>query len=182
MALDVLNSASARFQIGWDAAKNQTGLNGVSSSNSLTKNVTFTLGVGAGQINEVVSQIRTLAASTNEELDLAAALANVVNDPAVALARIKVLAIQLLSTTDDSTNGTLASSITIGNAAATPWQGPFGATTHTITVPNGGFVVLGRTDATGWAVTNGAADKLKIANNDAGLIAAYRITLFGGAT
>lgn len=182
MALDVLDSATVRAQIAWNATKNVTGLTGIVSNESLSKTLSFTLGSGAAAIDQVVSQVRTLSASASETLDLNGGLTNVTNDASVVMVRVKAVFIQLLSTTDDSTNGTAASSITIGNAASNQFTGPLGGATETLTVPNGGFVMFGRGDASGWASTAGSADNLKVVNNDGSNSAAYRITIFGAST
>jgi hypothetical protein len=87
--------------------------------------------------------------------------------------------VELLSVAQDATNGTACSSVTLGNNVAHAWAtGPFGAT-DTYTIKNGEkFVAVDERDV-GFAV--GAADILKILNNDGVNAAAVRISIFGVA-
>jgi hypothetical protein len=56
--------------------------------------------------------------------------------------------------------------------------GPFGASTHTVAVPPGGILLLVDPN-TGWTVTAGTADLLKITNASSTGSATYDIELFG---
>lgn len=110
---------------------------------------------------------RTVAASTNDDIELDAVV-DAFGD-ALAVAKVKMLFIKNNSTTQ---------TLTVGAAATNPWQGPFGATNDTIAVPPSGCLVL--FNGAGWTVTSGSADQLRIANG-AGSAAVYDIVLWGAS-
>ena len=68
----------------------------------------------------------------------------------------------------------------LGGAAATQWQGPFGAVTHTIAVRPGGWFGIACVDATAWPAAAGT-DFLRIANSGAGTDVTYTIILLGSS-
>ena len=180
------NSLTSSVTIGatWDFHKTNTGLSDTVNNSSLSSKLSFSNGAGAGAAEELYSAIRTLAGGATETLDLSGALTNLVGDAAIAFTKIKAVIIELLSTTQDSTNGTAASSISVGNAASNQALlkadgGPLGAAAHTVTIPNGGWFAWGTTSAAGCTVANGAKDNLKVTNDDGAVTAAYRITLIG---
>jgi hypothetical protein len=135
----------------------------------ITKTFDFTSGTGANQINKVWADERTLTASATEELDLAGVLTDAFG-AVITFATIKgIILIADASNTND---------VVIGNAAATQFVGPFGAATHTIAVKPGGLFmdVLG---GTGWSVSGGSTDKLKLANSAGGTSVVFKIIIFG---
>jgi hypothetical protein len=124
-------------------------------------------GIGFNQADRVFSDSRTVAASTNDDLDLSGTLL----DPfGVVVTFAKVKAIVIKASASNTTN------LTIGNGA-TPFIGPFGAAAHTIQLQPGGEINL-VAPQTGWTVTNATADILRIANA-AGATAAYDIDIIG---
>jgi hypothetical protein len=110
---------------------------------------------------------RTLAGGGSEELDLAGSLADGLGNT-LTFAYVKFLAIRVR---------TAGQTLTVGNAAANVFAGPFGADAHTIDIPYGGPVVL-INNPDGFAVTAGTDDKLKIANS-AGNPCEYDIIIAG---
>lgn len=142
-----------------------------------------TLGSGAGAADEIIGVVRTIAASGTDNLDLSGVLADICNQSAVALSKIKGIVIALLSSTStaaayDSTNGNACTSITIGAAASNAWNGPLG-TTHTYTINNGAVWAHIDLSAAGVGVTAGTGDILKILNNDGAVAANYFIGIIG---
>lgn len=144
---------------------------------SLTKSYgpTLTDGAGAGQANELYHKQRTLAASVTEDLDLTGA---VLLDPlggAVTLARVKGLVIAAAAT---NTNN-----VVVGAAASFAWTGLLGAT-HTVTLrPGAVFAAFaGVADATGYVVTAGTGDLLKVANSGGTTSVTYDIIVYGSTT
>jgi hypothetical protein len=129
-----------------------------------TKSVSFTSGAGADQVNEMYDDYRSLADGANEELDLSGTLVNAFGDT-VAFTGIKAFYIE-------------NTSLTVGGAAATPWEPWAGAAGDTFKVAPGGLVMMTAPSATGWAVAAGSTDKLKILNS-AGAATTYRIVLIG---
>ena len=158
------------------------------ASLSMNPNITGTakftsVGTGANQVNQAASKIYSIAASSSTTIDMSAAITNLVNNSTATFARVKVIMIRLLSTTDDATNGTLAASITVGNAASNQFisqsgSGFLSSATSTEDIPNGGGRAFWCSNANG-VVIDGTHKNLKIANNDAGLAAAVEVTLVG---
>ena len=127
-------------------------------------------GTGANQADEMFSDTRTLGASSNEDLDLAGTLTNAFGDT-ITFARVKVIKVSAASG-----NG---GNIVLGAAATNTFTGPFGAATHTISIPAGGEILLMAPDATAWAVTAGTGDLLRVANDDGLASGDYTITIIG---
>ena len=126
-------------------------------------------GTAASKADKIFLDARTLAASANEDPDLAGAL----TDPfgvAVVFAKVKAILIRAAA---GNTN-----SVVVKPAAATGFLGPFGAATHTITIPPGGAMLLAA-PVGGWAVAAGSADLINIANSGAGTGVTYTITVLG---
>jgi hypothetical protein len=133
----------------------------------------FTDGAGANQANRLFHDQRTLAASANEDLDLA----GVLTDPfgaAITFARIRGLVVAAAAA---NTNNVI-----VGGAAATQFVSWVGAATHTVTVRPGGFLALFAPDTTGYVTAAGASDFLRIANSGAGTSVTYDVILLGSAT
>ena len=120
---------------------------------SVKKEFALTNGTGANQADKIFTDQRTLAAGVSEDLDLAGVLIDALGD-VITFARIKALVVIAAAANPNN--------IVVGNAAANGFVGPFGAATHTHSVRPGGFYAWGCSDATGYPVTGGTADLLKI--------------------
>lgn len=140
------------------------------SSESINISMAITNGTGASQGNQVFSDTRTLSASSNEELDLAGSLSNGLGST-VTFTRIIALVVEA-----DADNG---DTISVGGAAANGWETWVGATGDLVKVRPGGALVLKASDATGYAVTAGTGDLLKITNDDSAAAGSYTIYLIG---
>lgn len=126
----------------------------------------FAAGTGADQVDVIFHDKRTLAGGADETLDLiGGGLVNPLGG-VVAFAKIRAIVIKNTSTTK---------TFTVGNAAAPVLL--FGTAAHTVNIPPDGVLVLTNPD-TGWPVTGGSADGIKIAN-DAGVAADYEIWIVG---
>lgn len=149
-----------------------TSLDLVNSSSPLSTTSTFdfTNGSGANQASLIFSDTRTLTASASENLDLAGVLTDAFG-AVINFTKIKAL---ILRTAAANTND-----VVIGGAATNGFISPFGAATDTVKVRPGGVMVLVSPDATGYAVTAGTADQLKVANSGAGTPVTYDIVLIG---
>jgi hypothetical protein len=136
----------------------------------------LTYGTGSGQVNLIVAQDRTLAASSNDTLDLYGSttpLADIFGANAL-FRHIKYIAIYIVSGGD--VNGLL-----IGNAGSNPFLGPLGGTSPTVLVyPNGPGFQVGEPMA-GWAVSS-TVGQLKIANESSAVSVTYRIVIGGTTT
>jgi hypothetical protein len=142
------------------------------------KSIAFKTGTTtSGQINELSSKIYAISASGTTTISLQALLD--VLGQTVNLVRIKGLLLQLLSTTDDTTNGTACSGVTIN---ATPPSHPFlgflGGTNPTITLASGEALAWISPGANGTAVA-GTNYQIEVTNNDAVNAAAFQITVLG---
>lgn len=110
----------------------------------------LTDGTGAGQADRLFTDQRTI--STNDDLDLAGVLVDAMGTT-LTFARIKALYIEALAA---NTNP-----ITIG-AGTNPWA-TFLNAAGTATLRPGGFLVAyAGSDATGWTVTAGTGDILRL--------------------
>src|SRR5262245_29934480 len=137
---------------------------------AFTRSLSLTSGVGAGQADKVFDDIRTITASGNDDLDLAGVLVDAFG---ATVTFVKVKGIFVAADAGNTNN------VVVGNAAATQFVGPFGAATHTVAIPPGGWFGICRSDVTGWAVGAGASDLLRIANSGAGTSVTYSIVILG---
>jgi hypothetical protein len=143
------------------------------AAQSLSRSMSLSSGTGAGKADRIFSDRRTLAASATEDLDLAGVLLDAFG-AAITFARIKGLIIAAAA--GNSNN------VVVGAAASNPWATLLGAT-HTLTLRPGAFVAVGTgvADATGYAVTAGTGDLLKVANSGAGTSVTYDVHIIGAS-
>lgn len=134
--------------------------------------VEFANGTTAGQADRVFHDTRTLAASANEDLDLAGVLTDALGG-SLTFARIKGL---IVSAAAGNTNNVI-----VGGAASNQFLSWVGAGTHTITVrPGATFALMaGAADAVGYVVTAATGDLLRIANSSSGSTVTYDIAVIG---
>ncbi|BBF93374.1 hypothetical protein [Blastochloris tepida] len=134
-----------------------------------SKQIDWTNGTLADQADRIWSDVFSIPASGNTDLDLAGALTGALGGT-VTFAKIKAIYLEA-----DRAN---ANNIVVGAAASNPFLGPFGAATHTLAVPPGGRVML-TAPVGGWAVTAGTGDLLRLANSGAGTAVNGKIVLIG---
>lgn len=129
-------------------------------------------GVGAGQADRVWFDSGTLAASANVDLDLAGGLTDAFG---AAITFVKVKAVALKAAAANTNN------IIFGGAATNAWATWAGAATHTVPVRPGGVLAfaVGTGDLTGYGVTAGTGDLLRLANSGAGTSVSYDIAIVG---
>jgi len=132
-------------------------------------NWTIENGTSADQADLVFRDQRTLALSTSENLDLAGGLTDAYG---TTITFVKVKLIYVKAKSDNGGN------IIIGGAAANTFVGPFADATDKVKVPAGGMFQVG--DATtGWTVTAGTGDILKVENDDGSDSGTYDIIIVG---
>jgi hypothetical protein len=136
----------------------------------LDRMLRFAEGAGAGQVNKIFADRRTLSASASEDLDLSGTLTDVFG-AVINLTEVKAI---LVIAASGNTNN-----VVLGGASATQFVGPFGAATHTIAVPPGGVFYMLHPGANGWEVSAGVSDLLKVANSGAGTSVTYDIVILG---
>ena len=129
----------------------------------------FTDGTGSNQADRIWHDQRTLTASSSENLDLAGSLSSVYG-ASITFATVKAIIIKAAS---GNTND-----VVVGNAASNQFVGWFGAAAHTEAVKPGG-ISIHIAPATGWTVTAGTVDQLKILNGGAGTSVTYDIIIIG---
>jgi hypothetical protein len=142
----------------------------VSHSLSFSPSIVFTDGAGANQIQRIFADTRTLAASANEDLDLAGGLTDAIGQT-ITLARVRGLLIRASAANINN--------VIVGNAATNGWITAFGGAAHTMTIRPGGLVLLAAPDATGYAVTAATGDLLRIANSAGTTGVTYDIVILG---
>jgi hypothetical protein len=148
-------------------------LGSAAASISAADEVSYADGAGAGQANRAWQDTRTLAASATEDLDLAGTLTDAFG-ATVTFARVKAIRIKAAP---DNTNN-----VVVGAASSNAWASLLNAT-GTLTLRPGAFVELAvsEADATGYAVTAGTGDLLKVANSGAGSSVSYDIVIIGAS-
>jgi hypothetical protein len=134
---------------------------------NVTKTIRLTSGTTASKADRIFHDYRTLATGATENLDLAGVLTDPLGNTLTFVTIKEILFI------GDDTNTTI---LTIGNGT-NPFVGPFGAGTHTHDLRPGGLYHA-VAPATGWTVTAGTADIIKV-TNASGADASYRVVLIG---
>jgi len=139
---------------------------------SVARAIALADGTGLGQADRIFHDRRTLAASANEDLDLAGVLTDAFG-AVITFARIKAM---LIAADPGNTNNVI-----VGNAAANGFISWVGAATHTVTVRPGGLLLLAASDVTGYTVTAATADLLRITNSAGGTSVTYDVVLIGAS-
>jgi hypothetical protein len=122
---------------------------------NLTKAVLLALDDGSGlnQVSKLYADQFSVAQSVNTDIDLNPG-------PTGAFAAVPFTTLKGIIVIADSTN---LGNLTIGNVT-NGITSPFGAATHSQIVAPGGFYANVNPSATGWTVTAGTADLLRIAS------------------
>lgn len=138
-----------------------------------TVDVTLVDGTAAGAADLMFSDQRTLAASANEDLDLAGVLADVLGTT-LTMVRVKGLYIAAAA---GNTND-----VVVGAAAANQWATLLNAAGTVTLRPGAVFMATaGVADATAWAVTASTGDLLRVANSAGGTSVTYDIVVIGAS-
>lgn len=151
-----------------------TGVTGTSAADlsyapTLRYSLTMATGIATGLADLLYAGTRTLALSTSEDLDLAGGLTDVFG-ATLTFVKIKMI---YISAAAANTN-----TVVVGGAASNQFVGPFGASTHTIAIQPGATMKFIH-PLTGWAVTAGTGDLLKVLNGGAGTSVTYDLVICG---
>lgn len=143
------------------------------TSDQLSKNspleTELTSGTGSSAVDlEYIAQ-RTITASANNDIDLAGSLTDRFGNT-ITFVKIKGI---WLKASSSNTN-----SVILKPGAANGFTGPFGAATHTLTIPPGGILML-CAPVSGWTVTAGTGDIINEANSGAGSSVVYDLHIIG---
>jgi hypothetical protein len=134
------------------------------------KEFTWANGTGADQGDLIFSDQRTLTASATENLDLAGVLTNQFG-ATLTFARVNAIAVCAASA---NTNNVL-----VGGAATNAFVNWVSDATDVVAIRPGGCVVLVARDATGYAVTAGTGDILKVTNSAGSTSVVYDVLIVG---
>lgn len=115
---------------------------------------------------------RTLALNTSEDLDLAGSLTDALGDP-VVFARVKVIAVKA---SEDNVGN-----LQFGGAPANAWFAWAADATDKVLLLPGDSFVKATNNATGYAVTAGTGDLLRITNPSLTDPVTYEIMLIGAS-
>lgn len=131
----------------------------------------LTDGTAANQCDILFTDERTVAESTNDDIDLAGALSDAFGDTITAA---EIVAVFIINAPISGTAN--ASDLTIGNAT-NAFEGFLSSAGTIGPIKPGGFFMIGCGDAAGiGAVTGGSTDELRVANG-AGGAATYQIAI-----
>lgn len=129
----------------------------------------FANGTAANQANQMFADTRSIAGSSDDDLDLAGSLVDGIGNT-ITFTSIKAIIIHAASTNGDALH--------VGAAAANGFTTFFGSSTDLIKIRPGGSFMIVNPEANGYAVTAGTADKFRISNQDAST-ASFDIVLIG---
>lgn len=134
--------------------------------------VQLATGTSAGQADRMYTGTRTLTASATEDLDFAAGVLDFQGN-AITFARIKLLYVK-------AAVGNV-NNVVLG-AGTNPWVTLLNSTGTVTLRPGAGHLNwAGVADATGYAVTAGTGDVLKVLNSAGGTSVSYDIAVIGAS-
>lgn len=171
-----IHNASLRLQ--WEFSKANPWGSTVNAA-SFGHTLRLVNGTAAGQADRLYVHEGTIATSSNVDLDLAGSLTDLFGGT-ITFARIKMIYVELTTETE-------VPFILVGGATANAfanWITSAGTITTdvpAVRVRNGGAFMLSCSDATGYVVTAGTGDILRLQNTDATHSAKYRIALVGAS-
>lgn len=138
-----------------------------------SNDVTFTDGAGVNQVNQVwADAARSINASTSDDLDLSGVLTNKLGQT-VSFVRVKGIYVRFLTST--------ATFVLNVGGGSNPFINYLTGTTPVVVIRAGGTFCLIGPDATGYAVTAGTGDILRINNPNAAAIT-YDIIIVGATS
>jgi hypothetical protein len=134
--------------------------------------VNLTSGTGAGAADLMFSDTRTIAASSDDDLDLAGGLTD---NLGTALTFVKVKALIVVAAAANTNNVLIG-----GDATSTFLTWVESEPDAVVLRPGAGLALFaGPADATGYAVTASTGDLLRISNSGAGSSVTYDIVIVG---
>jgi hypothetical protein len=137
----------------------------------LSASYPFSDGIAALGVKQIFADVRTLAASATEDLDLIGAALK--TKLGADLNITKVRGIMILAAAAN------VNDVVVGGAAANGFISPFGSATDKVKIKPGGCFALFAPDINGYAAVAATADLLRIGNGGAGTSVDYSISIFG---
>lgn len=136
---------------------------------ALSVTTTLESGTSANQASKIFSDTRSVALSSNEDLDLAAVLTSALG-ATLTFATVKAIMIRAKATNSNN--------VVVGPAASNGFAGPFGDASDRVAIKPGGMFLV-TAPGTGWTVTAGTGDLLNVANSGAGTAVEYDVVIVG---
>ena len=137
---------------------------------ALTKNIAITSGTGANQADLLFHDTRTIAASANDDLDLAGSLTDSLGN---TLTFVKIKTIYVAAAAGNT------NTVVVGGAASAQFVNWVADATAKVNVLPGGAFMICAPSAAGYAVGAGSADVLRIANSAGTTTVTYDIVIEG---
>lgn len=165
-------SAEASISVSWQHTK----IDGNSGrraydNNSLSIVQSLTNGTGAGQFDQLFHDQRTVAAASDDDMDLVSGTLVDMYGETFSIARVKAMVIQNLSTHADA-------ALAVGGAT-NAWASWLDNAGDIVLVEPEGIFILYTKSAVGYPVTSGTADILRCSAIDASQGVTYDIALLG---
>ena len=142
----------------------------VQASVNIRNNMAFRPGGDANQANKMFSDTRTVAASANDDLDLAGSLVDPVG-ATLTFASVKAIYIKA--------GAANANDLVFGPAPSNGFLGPWADASDRVSLKAGEVFLITNRAATGWGVTAGTGDLLRVTNGGSGAAVTYDIVLIG---
>lgn len=162
-------SLSAAIRVSISAKQTKTAdLESAVSTISDAFSASFTDGSGANQADRIWKDMRTLAASTEENIDLAGVLTDIFG-ASVVFARIKAIFIKA-----EATN---LNNVIVGSSDTNGVPQFFDAV-----IRPGGMAMWVAPDATGEVISAGSADRINFANSAGSSSVTYTVLVIGAST
>jgi hypothetical protein len=171
----ILNSAGVTATVRWDYQSVVTGVSpNVGQQASFTTSISYVNGANAAanQCDLLYVVTGTIAASGNTVLALNGSATDFFG-LTINMLRVKAMYVAL-------TTATSATSIQVGGGS-NPMINYLSGTTPTVNVRNGGVMLLGCLDTTGWPVTASTGMNVKLLNNDGANVATYNCAFIGAS-
>jgi hypothetical protein len=156
--------------LNWQQSNNPD-LSSVKDTGAISLEDTLANGTAIDQADVLWHDRRTLAATTSEDLDLAASLVSALTGAAVTFAKIKCIYIKNRATTAGYI-------LAVGGASATQFVNWVANSSDILNISPDGFLLLWNPSLAGYAVAASTGDLLKI-NNTGGGSLDYDIVLIG---
>lgn len=146
------------------------GSRGFEIGNTEFPNVQMANGTATGKADVTFSDMRSISASSSEDLDLNGTALKDITGADLALVKVKAIIVDA-----DAANG---GNIVISPASSNGFTGPFADASDALELPAGARVVLIH-PTTGWTVTAGTGDLLNVSNSDGAAAGSYKILIVG---
>jgi len=164
-------ASDVRASIGW-LFQETLDLSTLADSSKLEYSRSLADGVADDQADKVWHDTRTVAATSNDDLDLTA-LAMTVFGASINLSLAKVKAILVVNTA-----ATAGDELEVGGAGSNALVGPFNGSTSAVVEVGADSALLLCNKRDGWPVVSGTGDILRIRNPNSGAVT-YKIAILG---